>query len=129
MTQLADLFPGYDSRFVETGVGKIFVRTGGNGPPVLLLHGYPQTNVMWHRVAPAPARQHSLVLADLPGYGQSDAPEPAPDHSPYTKRAMAKAMVEVMDKLGHRKFGAVGHDRGGRVAYRLALDHPERVSH
>jgi haloacetate dehalogenase len=129
MAELADLFPGYASRFVGTGVGKIFARTGGSGPPVLLLHGYPQTNVMWHRMAPALARQHSLVLADLPGYGQSDAPEPGPDHSPYTKRAMAKAMVEVMEELGYRKFAVVGHDRGGRVAYRLALDHPERVTH
>jgi haloacetate dehalogenase len=95
---------------------------------VLLLHGYPQSNVMWHRVAPALAREHALVIPDLPGYGQSDAPEAAPDHSPYTKRAMAQAMVEVMDKLGHRKFAVVGHDRGARVGYRLALDHPDRVS-
>ena len=101
---------------------------GGRGSPVLLLHGYPQTNVMWHRVAPALAEQHALVLADLPGYGQSDAPKSAPDHSPYTKRAMALAMVEMMEKLGHEKFAVVGHDRGGRVAYRLALDHPHRVT-
>jgi haloacetate dehalogenase len=128
MPELADLYPGYESRFVETSAGKIFVRTGGRGSPVLLLHGYPQTNVMWHRVAPALAEQHALVLADLPGYGQSDAPKSAPDHSPYTKRAMATAMVEMMEKLGHTKFAVVGHDRGGRVAYRLALDHPERVT-
>jgi haloacetate dehalogenase len=128
MPRLADLYPGYESRFVETSVGKIFVRIGGHGSPVLLLHGYPQTNVMWHRVAPALAEQHTLVLADLPGYGQSDAPPSEADHSPYTKRAMALAMVETMEKLGHEKFAVVGHDRGGRVAYRLALDHPNRVT-
>ncbi len=128
MPELADLYPGYESRFIETSAGKIFVRIGGRGSPVLLLHGYPQTNVMWHRVAPALAKQHTLILADLPGYGQSDAPKSAPDHSPYTKRAMALAMVETMEKLGHAKFAVVGHDRGGRVAYRLALDHPHRVT-
>jgi haloacetate dehalogenase len=128
MPKLADLFPGYASRFIETSAGKILSRLGGEGSPVLLLHGYPQSNVMWHRVAPALAREHALVIPDLPGYGQSDAPEAAPDHSPYTKRAMAQAMVEVMDKLGHRKFAVVGHDRGARVGYRLALDHPDRVS-
>jgi haloacetate dehalogenase len=128
MPLLADLYPGYESRFVETSVGKIFVRVGGSGSPVLLLHGYPQTNVMWHRVAPALAKEHKLVIADLPGYGQSDAPESEPDHSPYTKRAMAQVMVEAMEKLGYWRFAVVGHDRGGRVAYRLALDHPERVT-
>lgn len=128
MTQLADLFPGYDSKFVETSAGKIFARIGGAGSPLLLLHGYPQSNVMWHRVAPLMEKQHTLVIADLPGYGQSDAPESGPDHTPYTKRAMAQAMVELMEKLGHKQFALAGHDRGGRVAYRLALDHPERLS-
>lgn len=128
MTQLAELFPGYDSQLLETSAGKIFARVGGSGPPLLLLHGYPQTNVMWHRLAPMLAPHFLLVIPDLPGYGTSDAPEAKPDHSPYTKRAMAQAMVEAMEKLGHRKFALVGHDRGGRVGYRLALDHPERVS-
>jgi haloacetate dehalogenase len=128
MPELVDLYPGYASHFVDTSVGKIFVRTGGRGSPVLLLHGYPQTNVMWHRVTPALAEQHALVIADLPGYGQSDAPESAADHSPYTKRAMAQAMVDAMQKLGYTKFAVVGHDRGGRVAYRLALDHPDRTT-
>ena len=128
MTGLTDLYPGYGTNFFDTSAGKIFVRTGGKGSPVLLLHGYPQTNVMWHRVAPRLAEQHSLVIADLPGYGQSDAPEARADHSPYTKRAMAKAMVEAMEQLSHKKFAVVGHDRGGRVAYRMALDHPERVT-
>jgi haloacetate dehalogenase len=128
MTQLADLFPGYESRFFETSAGKIFARIGGKGSPVLLLHGYPESNVMWHRLAPLLAGEHSLVIPDLPGYGQSDAPESGPGHAPYDKRSMAKAMVEVMQSLGHDKFAVVGHDRGGRVAYRLALDHPGRVT-
>jgi haloacetate dehalogenase len=128
LKQLADLFPGYESHFVETGAGKLFVRIGGNGSPLLLLHGYPQTNVMWHRLAPALAAKHSLIIPDLPGYGQSDAPESSADHSPYTKRAMAKVMVELMEKLGHKRFALAGHDRGGRVSYRLALDHPGCVT-
>jgi len=128
MPELADFYPGYESRFTETSAGRIFARIGGSGSPVLLLHGYPQTNVMWHRMAPLLAKEHMLVIADLPGYGQSDAPEAAPDHSPYTKRAMARAMVELMDQLGHQRFAVVGHDRGGRVGYRLALDHPQRVT-
>lgn len=128
MIELPDLFPGYESRFIETSVGKIFVRIGGKGSPVLLLHGYPESNVMWHRLAPLLAGEHTLVIPDLPGYGQSDAPESGPGHAPYDKRSMAKAMVEVMQSLGHGKFAVVGHDRGGRVAYRLALDHPERVT-
>jgi haloacetate dehalogenase len=128
MTQLPDLFPGYGSRFIETSAGKIFARIGGAGSPVLLLHGYPESNVMWHLLAPLLAGEHTLVIPDLPGYGQSDAPESGPGHAPYDKRSMAKAMVEVMQALGHDKFAVVGHDRGGRVAYRLALDHPERVT-
>jgi haloacetate dehalogenase len=128
MSELADLFPNYESRRVQTSAGKLFARLGGAGSPLLLLHGYPQTHAMWHRVAPALARQHSLVIADLPGYGASDAPGAGPGHSPYNKRAMAKAMVELMEALGHQRFVVVGHDRGGRVAYRLALDHRDRVS-
>jgi haloacetate dehalogenase len=127
MSELADLFPGYESRFVETSAGKLFARIGGKGSPVLLLHGYPETNVMWHRLAPLLAPHHTLIIPDLPGYGQSDAPKSGADHAPYNKRAMAKAMVELMERLGHKEFLLVGHDRGGRVAYRLALDHPERV--
>ena len=128
MAELADLFPGYESRRIETSAGRLFARIGGKGSPVLLLHGYPETNVMWHRLVPLLAPHHTLIVSDLPGYGQSDAPEAAPDHSPYTKRAMAQAMVELMGTLGHREFALVGHDRGGRVAYRLALDHPDRVT-
>ncbi len=127
MAELEDLYPGYESRFIETSAGKISVRTGGTGSPLLLVHGYPQSNVMWHRVAPELAKRYRLVIPDLPGYGQSDTPEAGADHSPYTKRAMAKAMVEAMETLGHKQFLLAGHDRGGRVSYRLALDHPERV--
>ena len=127
-SDLADLFPGFAAHWIETPAGRIFARAGGNGPPLMLLHGYAQTNVMWHKVAPALAARFTLVIPDLPGYGWSDAPEAAKDHAPYTKRAMAAAMVDVMEKLGHARFALAGHDRGGRVAYRLALDHPGRLT-
>src|SRR5712692_7790532 len=127
MPDLADLHPGFASKWLATASGRVFARTGGEGPPLLLLHGYPQTNVMWHRVAPALAQHFSLVIPDLPGYGWSEAPPSDAAHAPYTKRAMASAMVEVMAALGHARFRLAGHDRGGRVAYRLALDHPGRV--
>ncbi|MEJ8571063.1 alpha/beta hydrolase [Microbaculum marinum] len=129
---LADLFPGFAARTVETGAGEqggagIFLRTGGEGPPLLLIHGYPQTHVMWHRVAPALAERFTLVIPDLRGYGQSSVPASDADHYAYSKRAMAGDFVEVMAALGHDRFHVAGHDRGGRVAYRLALDHPDRV--
>src|SRR3954454_23486919 len=127
MAELADLFPGYASRTVDTSVGKILPGIGGKAPPLLLLHGYPQTHVMWRRVAPALAKRFTLIIPDLPGYGASAVPPSKPDHSPYTKRAMAAVMVEVMETLGHKRFRLAGHDRGGRVAYRLALDHGERL--
>jgi haloacetate dehalogenase len=127
MPDLADLFPGFDSKWANTSIGKIFTRVGGQGPPLMLLHGYAQTNVMWHKVAPELAKRFTLVIPDLPGYGWSVAPHAEADHAPYTKRAMAKVMVELMEKLGHARFNLAGHDRGGRVAYRLALDHPGRL--
>lgn len=127
MTDLADLFPGFASHWIDTSIGRIFARSGGEGPPLLLLHGYPQTNVMWHRVAPALAKHHTLVIPDLPGYGWSVAPEAAKNHAPYDKRSMGNVMVEVMEKLGHVRFYLAGHDRGGRVAYRIAFDHPGRL--
>jgi haloacetate dehalogenase len=127
MPELADLFPGFAAQRIDTSVGAIFARTGGSGPPLLLLHGYTQTHVMWHRVAPALAAKFSLVIPDLPGYGSSAVPQADAKHAPYDKRSMAKVMVEVMDKLGHQQFRMAGHDRGGRVAYRLALDHGPRV--
>jgi haloacetate dehalogenase len=128
MSDLADLFPGFASHWIDTAAGRIFARAGGSGPPLMLLHGYAQSNVMWHKVAPQLAQRFSLVIPDLPGYGWSDAPRAAADHAPYTKRATAAAMVEVMEKLGHARFALAGHDRGGRVAYRLALDNPGRLT-
>src|SRR3984893_16135728 len=127
MLDLADLYPGFSAPWSDTSVGKICARAGGSGPPLLLLHGYAETNVMWHRVAPALAESYTLVIPDLPGYGWSVAPEADAEHAPYTKRAMAGVMVEVMETLGHVRFRLAGHDRGGRVAYRLALDHPGRL--
>jgi haloacetate dehalogenase len=128
MPDLADLFPGYASEWINTQSGRIFARVGGNGPPLLLLHGFSETHVMWHRVAPQLADRFTLIIADLPGYGWSDMPQSDQDHTPYTKRAMAQTMIEAMQQLGHVHFALAGHDRGGRVAYRLALDHPGRLS-
>ena len=127
MSDLADLYPGFESKWIDTEVGRLFARVGGDGPPLLLLHGYTETNVMWHRVAPALAQRFSLVIADLPGYGWSAAPKADAQHEPDSKRAMARVMVELMERLGHVRFRLAGHDRGGRVAYRLALDHPGRL--
>jgi haloacetate dehalogenase len=108
------------------GVG-IFVQRWGSGPPVLLLHGFPETHLMWRDVARLLAREFTVICADLRGYGRSGCPPSAPDHAPYSKRAMADDLVAVMEKLGFARFSIAGHDRGGRVAYRLALDHPNRV--
>jgi haloacetate dehalogenase len=128
MSDLADLFPGYQSRWIDTTSGRIFARVGGKGPPLLLLHGFSSTHVMWHRVAPKLDDKFTLIIADLPGYGWSDMPESDKEHTPYTKRAMAKAFVEAMEQLGYVHFDLAGHDRGGRVSYRLAFDHPGRLS-
>lgn len=121
------LFPGFKSKRVRTSGAVINLVHGGKGPPVLLLHGYPETHAMWHKVAPALARDYTVVCADLRGYGDSSKPRGLPDHANYSKRAMAKDMAEVMTALGHRRFHLVGHDRGGRVAHRLARDHGKRV--
>ena len=128
MADLADLFPTYRSEWINTKFGRIFARVGGKGPPLLCLHGFSSTHVMWHKVAPLLDDRFTLIIADLPGYGWSDMPESDKDHTPYTKRAMAKAVVEAMENLGYVHFALAGHDRGGRVAYRLALDHPGRLS-
>jgi len=122
-----DLFPGFDTVDVDTAEATVHVRRGGSGPPALLLHGHPETHIMWHRVAPRLAEELTVVVADLRGYGDSSTPPSAPDHEPYSKRAMARDMVTVMTSLGFPRFSLVGHDRGGRVSYRLALDHPDRV--
>jgi haloacetate dehalogenase len=123
----AGVLESFDASEVETGETRIFVRRAGSGAPLLLLHGFPQTHLMWRSVAPLLARRFTVVCADLRGYGRSGCPASAPDHAPYAKRAMARDGVAVMERLGFRRFSVAGHDRGGRVAYRLALDHPERV--
>lgn len=107
---------------------RIHFRHGGSGPPLLLLHGYPQTHVIWHGVADALAREFTLVMPDLRGYGDSSKPPGDAKHETYSKRAMAKDMADLMTALGHPHFAVCGHDRGGRVAHRLVLDHPGRVS-
>jgi len=122
-----NLFPGFEKKRIRTSKASINLVTGGSGPPVLLLHGYPETHAMWHRVAPELARDYRVICADLRGYGASSKPPGLPDHSNYSKRAMAKDMTEVMSALGHRTFHVVGHDRGARVAHRLARDHGKRV--
>lgn len=124
--------PLYDATFEferrrVNGV-EIAVRRGGEGPPLLLLHGYPQTHAIWHRVAPRLARHYTLVMPDLRGYGDSAKPETDAAHAPYSKRAMAQDMRELMASLGHTRFFVCGHDRGGRVAHRLAVDHPDAVA-
>ncbi len=120
-------FKGFTQRRIKTSGATINTMTAGSGEPVLLLHGYPQTMVCWHEVAPALAKEYTVVCADLRGYGGSSKPKGLPDHSNYAKRAMAQDMVEVMSALGHDTFHLVGHDRGGRVAHRLARDHGKRV--
>jgi haloacetate dehalogenase len=121
------MFRNFQKKRISAREATIHLVTGGKGPAVLLLHGYPQTHVMWHKVAPQLARDYTVVCADLRGYGDSSKPKGKPDHSNYSKRAMARDMAEVMTKLGHRKFHLVGHDRGGRVSHRLARDHGARV--
>jgi haloacetate dehalogenase len=121
------VFEGFTLARIDTGEAEIRVRHGGSGPPLLLLHGHPQTHVMWHRIAPDLAREFTVVAMDLRGYGESSKPPTTPDHEPYSKRAMARDARAVMGQLGFTRFAVAGHDRGGRVAYRLALDHPASV--
>ncbi|MFI0237978.1 alpha/beta fold hydrolase [Streptomyces sp. NPDC016845] len=123
------MFEGFASTRVELGEASAFVRYGGEGPPVVLLHGHPRTSATWHRVAPLLVRAgHTVVCPDLRGYGRSRGPRFTADHAGYSKRAVAGDVVAVMRHLGHRRFALVGHDRGGSVALRLALDHPGAVS-
>ena len=126
MTLLPDSFT---TRRVDVGPITINCAVAGEGPPLLLLHGYPETHLMWHRIAPELARHHRVVLADLRGYGDSDKPAPSDDASQYSKRVMAADQLALMRSLGHERFALVGHDRGARVGLRLAYDAPEAVTH
>jgi haloacetate dehalogenase len=117
----------FERRLVDAGEVTIALEMGGDGPPLLLLHGYPQTRACWHRVAPALAERFTVVAADLRGYGDSSKPPGGGDHAAYSKRTMAADMLAVMRALGHERFGVAGHDRGGRVAHRMARDHPDVV--
>jgi haloacetate dehalogenase len=121
------VFDTFKTTEVRTAQGSIFARIAGAGPPLLLLHGFPQTHVMWRGVAPLLTDRFTVVCADLRGYGRSGCPASTSDHAPYAKRAMAQELVEVMRELGWPRFSVVGHDRGGRVGYRMALDHPDRI--
>jgi haloacetate dehalogenase len=122
------MFEGFEGRRIRTSGTTINVMKGGDGPPLLLLHGYPQTHVMWHKIAPRLAQDFTVVAADLRGYGDSGKPSGDPEHLLYSKRMMAQDQVEVMEQLGFRSFLLVGHDRGARVAHRLAKDHAQRVT-
>jgi len=116
------MFTGFEAETVSVGETSIFIRRKGQGRPLLLLHGFPQTHVMWHRVAPALSEEFTVICADLRGYGASGKPSSGPGHDAYSKRVMAMDMVRMMDAQGFRRFSVAGHDRGARVAYRMALD-------
>jgi haloacetate dehalogenase len=121
------MFGGFETSVVDVGETTIFIRRKGSGRPLLLLHGFPQTHLMWHRVAPALAEEFTVVCADLRGYGSSGKPASRPDHATYSKGVMALDMVRMMEAEGFSRFSVAGHDRGARVAYRMALDHPDRI--
>ena len=122
------MFEGFERLRVKTTEAEIDTVKKGSGPPLLLVHGYPQTKAMWHKIAPGLAERFTVVAADSRGYGASSRPPAGDDHAGYSKRRMAGDLVEVMAALGFERFAVAGHDRGGRVAYRMALDHPQRVS-
>jgi haloacetate dehalogenase len=121
------MFPGFASHSVKTGGAEIFALTGGSGPPLLLIHGHPETHSTWHKIAADLARDYTVVIPDLRGYGDSSKPDGGDRHINYSFRAMAEDQVETMRHFGHDKFFVAGHDRGARAAHRLCLDHPESV--
>lgn len=121
------MFEGFESKRITTKGTEINVKVAGNGPPLLLLHGYPQTHIIWHKIAPRLTENFTVVVTDLRGYGDSGKPESDAEHTPYSKRAMAADQVEVMFSLGFNRFSVVGHDRGGRVAHRMVRDYPDRI--
>lgn len=121
------MFDGFENRTLTVSEADIHLVTGGSGPPLLVRHGYPQTHVMWHKIAPALAERFTVIAPDLRGYGDSSAPPGTEGHAEYSKRAMAADQIEVMAALGFHRFAVVGHDRGGRVGHRMALDHRDRV--
>ncbi len=127
MSKKSTFAEGFEAARLQTLGAEINLVHGGAGKPLLLMHGYPQTHMMWHRVAPRLAEEYHVICPDLRGYGDSSKPESSADHAPYSKREMANDMVEVMKELGYQQFAATGHDRGARVLHRMILDHPERV--
>jgi haloacetate dehalogenase len=122
------VFEGFTLERVDVGEAELRVRHGGSGPAILLLHGHPRTHTTWHRVAPLLATDFTIVCPDLRGYGESSKPPTDPEHTPYSKRALAGDCIRLMQALGYERFGVAGHDRGADVAYRIALDHPDAVT-
>ena len=125
---MTSIFEGFSLERIDVGDAVLRVRHGGSGPPLLLLHGHPRTHVTWHRVAPLLAADFTVVCPDLRGYGESSKPLTTGNHEPYSKRAMARDCVALMAALGHERFAVAGHDRGSYVAFRTAMDHPDRVT-
>jgi len=128
MAQAPSLFPGFTAQKVQTSGATIHTLRGGSGPPLLLIHGYPQTHVEWHKIAPRLAEKFTVVMTDLRGYGDSSKPPDGDNHAGYSKRAMAQDQIDVMRSLGFQKFAVVGHDRGARVTWRMAVEHPDAVT-
>jgi haloacetate dehalogenase len=128
MTQSPQLFPGFTVQKIKTSGATIHTLRGGSGPPLLLIHGYPQTHVEWHKIATRLAQKFTVVMTDLRGYGDSSKPPEGENHANYSKRAMALDHIEVMRSMGFDQFAVVGHDRGARVTWRLAVEHPQAVT-